>query len=82
MGVNPPETIAVAMSGGVDSSAVAAMLRAEGHTLVGLTLQLWNQRRLAGHEGMPEAVRGRCCSIDDVYDARRWRSTWAFRTTW
>jgi tRNA-specific 2-thiouridylase len=64
------ETIAVAMSGGVDSSAVAALLRAEGHTVVGLTLQLWNQRRLAGHEGMPEAVRGRCCSIDDVYDAR------------
>jgi tRNA-specific 2-thiouridylase len=47
------------------------MLRAEGHPVVGLTLQLWNQRRLAGHEGMPEAVRGRCCSIDDVYDARR-----------
>jgi tRNA-uridine 2-sulfurtransferase len=68
--VSQPETIAVAMSGGVDSSAVAAMLRAEGHTLVGLTLQLWNQRRLAGHAGMPEAVRGRCCSIDDVYDAR------------
>jgi tRNA-specific 2-thiouridylase len=66
-----PETIAVAMSGGVDSSAVAALLRAEGHTLVGLTLQLWNQRRLAGREGMPEAVHGRCCSIDDVYDARR-----------
>jgi tRNA-uridine 2-sulfurtransferase len=65
------ETIAVAMSGGVDSSAVAALLRAEGHDVVGLTLQLWNQRRLAGHEGMPEAVRGRCCSIDDVYDARR-----------
>jgi tRNA-specific 2-thiouridylase len=65
-----PETIAVAMSGGVDSSAAAALLRAQGHTLVGLTLQLWNQRRLAGHEGMPEAVRGRCCSIDDVYDAR------------
>jgi tRNA-specific 2-thiouridylase len=65
------ETIAVAMSGGVDSSAVAALLRAEGHTLVGLTLQLWDQRRLAGHEGMPESVQGRCCSIDDVYDARR-----------
>src|SRR5450631_3386739 len=58
------------MSGGADSSAVAALLRAEGHTLVGLTLQLWNQRRLSGHEGMPEAVQGRCCSIDDVYDAR------------
>jgi len=63
-------TIAVAMSGGVDSSAVAALLRAEGHSVVGLTLQLWNQRRLAGHEGMPENVRGRCCSLDDVYDAR------------
>jgi tRNA-specific 2-thiouridylase len=71
---NEPESsdqiIAVAMSGGVDSSAVAALLRAQGHTIIGLTLQLWNQRRLAGHEGMPEAVQGRCCSIDDVYDAR------------
>ncbi len=59
------------MSGGVDSSTVAAMLRAEGHQVIGLTMQLWNQRRLAGHEGMPEAVQGRCCSLDDVYDARR-----------
>jgi tRNA-specific 2-thiouridylase len=65
------ETIAVAMSGGVDSSAVAAMLRAEGRNVIGLTMQLWNQRRLAGREGMPESVQGRCCSIDDVYDARR-----------
>ena len=64
-------TIAVAMSGGVDSSSVAAMLRAEGHNVIGLTMQLWNQRRLAGHPGMPEAVQGRCCSLDDVYDARR-----------
>jgi tRNA-specific 2-thiouridylase len=59
------------MSGGVDSSTVAAMLRADGHNVIGLTMQLWNQRRLAGHEGMPEAVTGRCCSLDDVYDARR-----------
>src|ERR1044072_6526659 len=66
-----PKTIAVAMSGGVDSSTVAAVLRAEGHNVIGLTMQLWNQRRLAGHEGMPEAVQGRCCSLDDVYDARR-----------
>ena len=65
------EVVAVAMSGGVDSSAVAALLHAEGHSVVGLTLQLWNQRRLAGREGMPESVQGRCCSIDDVYDARR-----------
>src|SRR5213592_648079 len=67
----PTETIAIAMSGGVDSSTVAAMLRAEGYNLVGLTMQLWNQRRLAGREGMPESVRCRCCSLDDVYDARR-----------
>src|SRR5512135_922119 len=67
----PSSTIAVAMSGGVDSSTVAAMLRAEGHNVVGLTMQLWNQRRLAGREGMPETVTGRCCSLDDVYDARR-----------
>jgi tRNA-specific 2-thiouridylase len=59
------------MSGGVDSSTVAAMLCAEGHNVIGLTMQLWNQRRLAGREGMPESVQGRCCSHDDVYDARR-----------
>jgi tRNA-uridine 2-sulfurtransferase len=69
--MSDPKTIAVAMSGGVDSSTVAAVLRAEGHNVIGLTMQLWNQRRLAGHEGMPEAVQGRCCSLDDVYDARR-----------
>ncbi len=47
------------------------MLRAEGREVIGLTMQLWNQRRLAGHNGMPETVTGRCCSLDDVYDARR-----------
>jgi tRNA-specific 2-thiouridylase len=67
----PSQTIAVAMSGGVDSSTVAAMLCAQGHNVIRLTMQLWNQRRLAGHEGMPESVQGRCCSLDDVYDARR-----------
>src|SRR5436305_9390032 len=69
--MNERTTIAVAMSGGVDSSTVAAMLRAEGHEIIGLTMQLWNQRRLAGGDGMPDQVTGRCCSIDDVYDARR-----------
>jgi tRNA-specific 2-thiouridylase len=67
-----PETIAVAMSGGVDSSTVAAMLAREGAEVVGLTLQLWDQTRLAGKHGIPEAPKaGRCCSLDDVYDARR-----------
>src|SRR2546421_4382481 len=67
----PTKPIGVAMSGGVDSSTVAAMLRAQGHEVIGLTMQLWNQRRLAGHDRMPETVTGRCCSLDDVYDARR-----------
>jgi tRNA-specific 2-thiouridylase len=68
---DPASTIAVAMSGGVDSSAVAALLQTQGLSLVGLTLQLWDQRRLAGKDGIPEQVTGRCCSLDDVYDARR-----------
>jgi len=67
-----PAPIAVAMSGGVDSSAVAAMLSQSGETVVGLTLQLWDQTRLAGKHGIPDAPKaGRCCSLDDVYDARR-----------
>ncbi len=61
--------IAVAMSGGVDSSVVAAMLVREGRTVVGMTMQLWNQRRLP--ELAVEGATGRCCSLDDVYDARR-----------
>jgi tRNA-uridine 2-sulfurtransferase len=70
--VNRPATIAVAMSGGVDSSTVAAILAHEGGSVVGLTLQLWDQTRLAGRHGIPDAPKaGRCCSLDDVYDARR-----------
>jgi tRNA-specific 2-thiouridylase len=60
------------MSGGVDSSTVAAMLRADGFNVVGLTMQLWNQRRLADLvETPPQQAHGRCCSLEDVYDARR-----------
>jgi len=62
--------IAVAMSGGVDSSTVAALLARQGRAVVGLTMQLWNQRRLPGLVPEGGAV-GRCCSLDDVYDARR-----------
>jgi tRNA-specific 2-thiouridylase len=77
--MNENATIAVAMSGGVDSSTAAAILANAGdgaavsrHAVVGLTLQLWDQTRLAGKHGIPDAPKaGRCCSIDDVYDARR-----------
>jgi len=65
----PDAPIAVAMSGGVDSSTVAALLVRQGHSVVGLTMQLWNQRRLP--ELSREGATGRCCSLDDVYDARR-----------
>ncbi len=61
--------IAVAMSGGVDSSAAAALLKSEGHELVGFSMQLWNQRRInVGPDGEP--LPSRCCSLDDLYDAR------------
>lgn len=64
-----PEPLwAVAMSGGVDSSVVAGLLKREGRNVVGMTMQLWNQRRLP--ELASDGPTGRCCSIDDVYDAR------------
>ena len=63
--------IAVAMSGGVDSSAAAAILKEQGHELVGFTMQLWDQRRGINVDENGEPLPSRCCSLDDVYDARR-----------
>jgi tRNA-specific 2-thiouridylase len=56
--------IVVAMSGGVDSSVAAALLSREGHDVIGLSMQLYDQR------ASPEAF-GSCCSLDDLHDARR-----------
>ena len=77
-------TIAIAMSGGVDSSMAAALLAENNSSgassgspaVVGMTMQLWDQRRLPAmmdlEEGAaPARASGRCCSLDDVYDARR-----------
>ncbi len=63
--------IAVAMSGGVDSSSAAALLKEQGHDLVGFTMQLWNQRRGINIDENGDPLPSRCCSLDDVYDARR-----------
>src|SRR5439155_7598619 len=63
--------IAMAMSGGVDSSAAAALLQEQGHELVGFTMQLWNQRRGLSVDANGDPLPSRCCSLDDVYDARR-----------
>lgn len=63
--------LAIAMSGGVDSSAAAAILKKQGHDLVGFTMQLWNQSRGINVDENGDPLPSRCCSLDDVYDARR-----------
>src|ERR687890_774345 len=60
----PQDTrVVVAMSGGVDSSVVAAMLKAEGYDVVGVTLQLYDH-------GAALARKGACCAGRDIHDAR------------
>ena len=62
---SPAETrVVVAMSGGVDSSVVAAMLKDEGYDVVGVTLQLYDH-------GAALAKKGACCAGQDIHDARR-----------
>lgn len=56
--------IAVAMSGGVDSSVAALLVKEEGHEVIGLSMQLWDHSGEAGRTG-------RCCTLDDLSDARR-----------
>ena len=57
--------IVCAMSGGVDSSVAAALLKEAGHEVIGVSMQLYDQRGEAG------AQFGSCCTLDDLYDARR-----------
>jgi tRNA-specific 2-thiouridylase len=57
--------IAVAMSGGVDSSTAAALLREQGHEVIGVTLKLYDAR------GTARSLGGRCCTPRDIDDARR-----------
>ncbi len=61
----PAETrVVVAMSGGVDSSVVAALLKAQGYDVVGITLQLYDHGQAVGRKGT-------CCAGQDIQDARR-----------
>lgn len=67
LGFNKPEhqtRVVVAMSGGVDSSVVAAKLHAEGYDVVGITLQLYDHGAAVGKKGA-------CCAGQDIHDARR-----------
>ena len=62
---SPAETrVVVAMSGGVDSSVTAAMLKEQGYDVVGVTLQLYDH-------GMAIQKKGACCAGQDIYDARQ-----------
>ncbi|QPH54021.1 tRNA 2-thiouridine(34) synthase MnmA [Pontivivens ytuae] len=68
----PADTrVVVAMSGGVDSSVVAAQLASEGYDVVGVTLQLYDH-------GAALAKKGACCAGRDIHDARRVAETMAF----
>jgi tRNA-uridine 2-sulfurtransferase len=63
-GVAPGQRIVVAMSGGVDSSVAAALLKADGHDVIGVTLQLYDHGEATGRKGS-------CCAGQDIQDARR-----------
>jgi tRNA-specific 2-thiouridylase len=56
--------VVVAMSGGVDSSVAAALMKAKGHDVIGITLQLYDH-------GQATARKGSCCAGQDIHDARR-----------
>ena len=57
-------TVVVAMSGGVDSSTVAGMMKQEGYNVIGITLKLYN-------DGKEVAASKQCCSGQDIMDAKR-----------
>jgi tRNA-specific 2-thiouridylase len=63
--------IVVAMSGGVDSSVAAALLKEEGHEVIGIMLRLWSEPGVIEDDGVERVVQNKCCSLEAVDDARR-----------
>jgi tRNA-specific 2-thiouridylase len=63
--------IVVAMSGGVDSSVAAALLKEQGHEVIGIMLRLWSEPGVIEDDGVERAVQNKCCSLESVDDARR-----------
>jgi tRNA-specific 2-thiouridylase len=63
--------IVVAMSGGVDSSVAAALLKEQGHEVVGIMLRLWSEPGVIEDDGIERVVQNKCCSLEAVDDARR-----------
>ena len=63
--------VVVAMSGGVDSSVAAALLARQGHDVIGLSMQLYDQSGPSTGSAQGEQRFGTCCTIDDLHDARR-----------
>src|ERR1700709_91170 len=65
--------VVVAMSGGVDSSVAAALLKEQGHEVIGIMLRLWSEPGVieAEDDGVERVVQNKCCSLESVDDARR-----------
>ena len=63
--------IVAAMSGGVDSSVAAALLKEQGHEVIGIMLRLWSEPGVIEDDGVERVVQNKCCSLEAVDDARR-----------
>jgi len=59
------------MSGGVDSSVAAALLKEQGHEVIGIMLRLWSEPGVIEDDGVERVVQNKCCSLEAVDDARR-----------